>query len=171
MNRVTRTTAADSGITQYGYDLNGDLLTLTDPNNHARSWTYDARRRVRTATDALGRSTTVTYDGQGNVVSRTRKDGTLITYGYDVLNRVKQINLPALSNGVPADIVRLSYDPVGNVTLMSDNDSAIGNTFDALSRLTQTTQTSTSPVSLAYTYDIMNRRATMADSVGSTNYS
>lgn len=68
LNRVTRTTAADGGITQYAYDTNGDLLTLTDPNGHARSWTYDARRRVRTATDALGRATTVTYDGQGNVV-------------------------------------------------------------------------------------------------------
>ena len=171
LNRVTQTTAADGGITQYGYDFNGDLLTLTDPNSHARSWTYDARRRVRTATDALGRSMSVNYDGQGNVVSRTRKDGTLITYGYDVLNRVKQINLPALANGVPTDIVRMSYDPVGNVTAMSDNDSTIGNTFDALSRLTQTTQTSTSPVSLAYTYDIMNRRATMADTVGNTTYS
>jgi RHS repeat-associated protein len=171
MNRVTLTTAADTGITRYAYDNNGDLLTLTDPNSHARSWTYDARRRVKTATDALGRSMSVNYDAQGNVVSRTRKDATVITYDYDVLNRVKQVNLPALANGIPADTLLMSYDAVGNVISMTDNDSAIANVFDTLSRLTQTTQTYVTGVSLSYSYDLMNRRATMQDSAGNTTYS
>ena len=51
-----------------------------------------SRRRVKTATDALGRSMSLNYDAQGNVVSRTRKDGAVITYEYDVLNRLKQAN-------------------------------------------------------------------------------
>jgi RHS repeat-associated protein len=171
MNRVTLTTAADTGITRYAYDNNGDLLTLTDPNGHVRSWTHDARRRIKTATDALGRSVTVNYDAQGNVVNRTRKDGTVITYDYDVLNRLKQVNLPALANGVPADTVLMSYDAVGNVSTISDNDSVVSNIFDALSRLTQTTQTYGTGVSLSYSYDLMNRRATMQDSIGNTTYS
>jgi RHS repeat-associated protein len=171
MNRVTLTTAADTGTTRYAYDNNGDLLNLTDPNNHARSWNYDSRRRVKTATDALGRSMSLNYDAQGNIVSRTRKDGTIITYEYDVLNRVKQVNLPALANGVPADTVRMGYDSVGNVASMADNDSAISNVFDALSRLTQTTLTYGAEVSLSYTYDLVNRRATMSDSIGNTTYS
>jgi RHS repeat-associated protein len=170
MNRVTLTTAADTGITRYGYDNNGDLLTLTDPNSHVRSWTYDVRRRVKTATDALGRSMSVNYDAQGNVISLTRKDGAVITYDYDALNRVRQVNLPALANGVPADTVVMSYDSVGNVASMADNDSAVSNVFDALSRLTQTTQTYGTGVNLSYSYDLMNRRATMQDSVGNTTY-
>jgi RHS repeat-associated protein len=171
MNRVTRTIGADGGITQLGYDSNGDLLTLTDPNGHTRSWTYDVRRRMKTATDALGRSMSVNRDAQGNVVSRTRKDGTIITYDYDSLNRLKQVNLPALANGVAADTVLMSYDAVGNVSSLSDNDSAVSNVFDALSRLTQTTQTYGAGVSLSYTYDLVSRRATMSDSVGNTTYS
>jgi len=170
MNRVTQTTAADGGIIQYHYDTNGDLLSLTDPNGHVRSWNYDSRRRIKTTTDALGRSIGLDYNGQSNLVSVTRRDGTNITYDYDVLNRLKQINLPALVNGIPADTVRMSYDSIGNVTAISDNDSAIANIFDALSRLTRTTQTFGSGVAVAYTYDVMNRRATMSDSVGATTY-
>jgi RHS repeat-associated protein len=170
MSRVTQTIAADGGVTQYGYDANGDLLSLTDPNLHSRSWTYDSRRRIKTTADALGRSTGVSYDGQGNVIGRTRRDGTVISYTYDALNRVKQVNLPALSNGVPADTVLLGYDAVGNVTSMSDSDSSIANTFDALSRLVQTTQTYGPSASLTYTYDVMNRRATMGDMTGNTRY-
>jgi RHS repeat-associated protein len=170
MNRVTQTTAADGGISRYAYDLNGDLLTLTDPNGHARSWTYDSRRRIASATDALGRSITLAYNGQSNLVGLTRRDGTVITYDYDVLNRLKQINLPALPNGVSADTVRMTYDVVGNLSSANDNDSIITNTFDALSRLTQTTQNHGSGASLTYTYDILNRRGTMNDSVGTTTY-
>jgi len=170
MNRVTQTTAADGGIIQYHYDTNGDLLSLTDPNGHVRSWNYDSRRRIKTTTDALGRSIGLDYNGQSNLVSVTRRVGTNITYDYDVLNRLKQINLPALVNGIPADTVRMSYDSIGNVTAISDNDSAIANIFDALSRLTRTTQTFGSGVAVAYTYDVMNRRATMSDSVGATTY-
>jgi YD repeat-containing protein len=105
MNRVTLTTAADTDITRYAYDNNGDLLTLTDPNSHVRSWTYDSRRRVKTTTDALGLSITLNYDGQGNLISR--RYGTTITYSYDALNRVKQTNLPALSNGIVAFVTAL----------------------------------------------------------------
>jgi len=171
MNRLTLTTATDTGITRYAYDNNGDLLTLTDPNGHTRSWTYDARQRVKTTTDALGRSMSVNYDAQGNVISRTRKDGTITTYDYDVLNRLQQVNLPALANGVPTDTVLMSYDAVGNISSISDNDSAVSNVFDTLSRLTQTTQTYGTGVSLSYSYDLMNRRSTMQDSIGNTTYS
>jgi RHS repeat-associated protein len=54
--------------------------------------------------------------------------------------------------------------------LIDDNDSAISDTYDVLSRLTQTTQIYGSAVSLAYTYDVVNRRTKMKDMVGDTIY-
>ena len=81
-------------------------------------------------------------------------------------------NLPALPNGVPADVVSYEYDQLDNLARVSDNDSVVENIFDAASRLTATTQSwGGQSTTIGYSYDSDNRLVQMTDPTGITTYS
>jgi YD repeat-containing protein len=49
-------------LTQYGYDLAGNLKTITDANNHVTAFQYDSLNRRMMRTLPLGQFETTTYD-------------------------------------------------------------------------------------------------------------
>ena len=80
-------------VTTFGnYDANGNVRTITYPDNREERFTYDQRNRVITHTrvSAAGNSftTTYTYDRFGNVASITSSDGANASYEYDTANRL-----------------------------------------------------------------------------------
>lgn len=64
-DRLTRTTDAEGGVTQYAYDPVGNVRTITDGNGLVTTTTYDARQRVTTVTNGASETTTYTYDDNG----------------------------------------------------------------------------------------------------------
>ena len=84
---------------QYGYDLNGNLTTQTDPDNNTTTFTYDASGRKASETlppvpDQYGNTATPTetwsYDALGRLASQTDFDGHVIVYAYDDQGRVTE---------------------------------------------------------------------------------
>lgn len=117
--RMTRSTTAAGGATDYGYDAAGNLTTVTAPANNdggtrpVTSYAYDSLGRVTSVTDALNHAT---------------------AYTYDALDRVKTVTLPK-----PAPASLLTF----TTTYSYDNfDSPSGLLFthmaDANGRLTKT---------------------------------
>jgi len=93
----------------------------------------------------------------------TREDGLTETASYDGLNRRTQVI-------TPDNTLTYGYDPRSNLTEAADNDSRVTFTYDERNRLeTTTTDGTVGPqpgVMLTYTYDALDRRISMSDSLG-----
>ncbi len=93
---LTQVTAADGGVTTYGYDSSHRLTSTLDPNQygsltpHPVINTYDSQGRVYRQTDQLGRITTYSYatvDANTSTTTVTDAKGnvTVYTYNYGLL--------------------------------------------------------------------------------------
>ena len=149
---------------------NGKLATVKDAENNLTTNEYDGHDRlVKTrfpiTTKGADQSSTtdyeqVGYDDNGNVSTfRTRRNET-ITLVYDNLNRLITKLVPERSglDGSHTRDVYLRYDLFGQMTdarFNSLSGPGVVNVFDALGRLTSTTN-NTDGVSrtLSYLYDV-----------------
>jgi YD repeat-containing protein len=83
LNRLAKELGGMNQLTQYGYDDNGNLISLTDPLNHLTTQSFDALNRLERLTDALEEVTQYRYDDQDQLVSLTDPKGLTTTYRYD----------------------------------------------------------------------------------------
>lgn len=150
----------------YTYSPTGKQTSVTDANGNKASLTYDGFDRLKqwnfpdkvtagtvssTDYEAYG------YDDDGNRISLRKRDGQTITYGYDALNRMTLKDLP----GTTLDVY-FGYDLLGaqlGARFASASGAGIINTFDALSRLTSTTNNMGTTIrTLNYQYDEAGNR-------------
>jgi len=191
--------SGNSPTTTTTYDANGNVLTVTDPDSNEKTFTYDSRnRRTKTtfpaAADWLNSGTSTagnistTYDAAGNVLTVTNQLGQVTTTAYDEANRPTDVFTPAVNvwNGTGTtslDLVTHSvFDKNGNVlhveqgTATSASTGAetlsrntTDNVFDALNRLSQTTDGAN--VTVAYQYDENGNRITVTQDPSGLNTS
>ena len=173
-------------LTQYGYDEVGNRITQTDASNHTTSYAYDKRGRRVQRTLPLGQSESYTYDAAGNVLTRTDFNGKTTTYAYNNANQLlskkpdPSFNAPTVTYTYSqtqrvsmTDVTGTTnwgYDTNGNITSVSNAEGRLDKTYDAAGNLKQTlAQPTISTVN--YTYDALNRLATVQESkTGTTTY-
>ena len=134
--RLTQTIGAgtaEAATTRYGYDIAGNMISVTDPRGKTSTFTHDARHNRKTATDPLGRTTGWAYDYRGNKISETRPDGGVTSFVYDNRNRLVKTTDPA------GHVTAQTYDSAGNLASVMD---ARNNTY-------------------RYIYDSRNRKTSM----------
>lgn len=148
--------------TQFTYDGDGNLNTITSPLNRTTHFSdYDANRNVGRIIEPNGVVTTLTYSQRGWLKSRTvyaddvtevttydydgvgqltkiiQPDGTDLTFTYDDAHRLTSVKDTA------GNIVAYNYDLMSNRISESVSDPngtlrrKIGRTYDALNRLTE----------------------------------
>jgi len=164
---LTQVTDPLSGITVYTYDGNGNLLTVKDAKNQVTTFVYDSRNRLTSTTDPLGKVEQYTYDGNDNLLSRVTPKAETISFAYNAVNELIKKTLPGNL------LTQYGYDLVGNLTAVTDLDSALTMTYDLANRLvtTATTGSSNQPaVTLTYTYDKNGNRLTAVDPSGTNTY-
>jgi len=182
LGRLIRVTDALENVTSYTYDQIGNQLTQTDANGHTTTFTYDAvGHRIR-RTLPLGMFETYQYDSTGQMVQKTDFNGRTTTYSYDIMNRLVQ-KIPDPSFGAPA--ISFIYNSLGQRISMNDASGTTTYTYDNRNRLlTKSTPEGTltytydvvgnvrsirsshsNGVSVDYSYDVMNRLATVADNL------
>jgi YD repeat-containing protein len=168
-------------ITQYGYDSQGNLTSVTDPLGHVTTNVYDALNRLKQVIDpaasgpSAGGSTQYAYDGLDQLTRVTDPRGLATGYTIDGLGNLTRLSSP--DTGVSSS----GFDAAGNLTSQLDpRGVSTSFTYDALNRLTAATYTppagsSIAPVAIAYTYDQgvfgLGRLTGMSDPSGSTAYS
>src|SRR5262249_35384895 len=107
-------------ITQYGYDNQGNLTTITDPLGHVTSNVYDALNRIKQVIDPAASgpgsagTTQYAYDGLDQVTQVTDQRGLATGYTIDGLGNVTRLASP--DTGVTSS----AYDAAGNLSLQID---------------------------------------------------
>jgi RHS repeat-associated protein len=130
-------------VTHYAYDPMNNLTNITQ-GAQQRGYVYDGISRLLSTTTPESGSTQYTYATFGAVSTRTDARGVITTYGYDGLNRLKQITYNVGSTGVPATAA-ISYtygtssttNNVGRLLKLTDGLGSETYSYDVLGRTTQ----------------------------------
>lgn len=146
---LTSKTDALNHTTTFTYDANGNRLTETDATGTI-AYTYNLQGDVLTITDQMGGVWTNTYDSQGNLLTAKDPFNNTTTLTYNGLGQLQTITDPR------NNATTFLYDTNGNVTRRTDalnNQTNIA--YDARSRVTSVTNALTQATS--YEYDLAGR--------------
>ena len=167
MNRVTKTIDAEGRETVLSYDNSGNILSVRDANSNTTGFSYDEENRLISKRDALGREETYRYDDAGNIIEQVDRQRKSIVFEYDALNRVVRKILGA-------EVVSYTYDAVGNLLTLSDDDSRLTYTYNSRNQVLSVSTRGSShqpAVTLSYTYDLNGNRASVSTPFGNIAYS
>jgi RHS repeat-associated protein len=150
VGRVLAHTLANGAELRFGYDANGNLLSLTPPGREAYRFDPNAVDQVeRMAAPAVGADSGVArygYSLDRELTRITRADGSEVTFDYDAAGRVQAMNLPG-------GALRYTYDPVtGKLRSVATPDVGLALTYDG-ELPTASTWTGTVSGSVAWSYD------------------
>jgi RHS repeat-associated protein len=148
-------------LTQYAYDANGNLTSVTDANNHTTTYAYDAANRKISRTLPLGMTETFVNDATSNVTSHTDFRGKTATYTFDRRYPSGRMTskVPDPSLGEPT--VTYAYNPTSTRSSMTD---ASGNTTYAYDTRNRLHTKATPEGTLTYTYDASGNVASIDSS-------
>jgi YD repeat-containing protein len=181
-------TADEGAEASWAYDDNGRIATIIDGNGnraelhydgHGRQdrWTFPSATRPPAFNDSTPATALATagavnaadyeeygYDAAGNRISLRKRDGSVLTYGYDALNRMIVKTVPERAGLTAAQTrdVYYSYD-LRNLQLSARFDSPSGegvtNSYDGFGRLTRSIfDMGRIPRQLDYGYDAAGNR-------------
>jgi len=137
LNRLTRTTLADSSFTQTEYNELGQQKASIDQAGNRTEFEYDTLGRLIKTTYADGKFEESTYDVEGRRLTSKDRAGHITAYEYDALGRLKKTTY------ADGTFTTTNYDAVGQVL----------NSTDARGNPT------------AYTYDDAGRRLTVKNAL------
>jgi RHS repeat-associated protein len=137
---LTSFTDANGNTTRYGYNSQGDLMSITYANGSGRRFSYDPLGNLTETVNARGQAVQNTYNSMGQLTRATFADGTFQAYTYDA-----QGNLISASDG--SDTTTFQYDPTTEDLVQVNYPGGR---------------------SLAFSYDSAGRRARSVDQDGFT---
>ena len=143
--------------TQYSYDMNGNLKTMTYPSGRVITYNYTNDRAVSVLNNAANLATDIAYKPFGGMTSIIYGNGLTGSIGYDNQYRISNITTGSVMN-----LSYSSYDANGNITGITNILNPTKNkafTYDALDRL-DTATSSGIWGSLGWTYDGVGNRQT-----------
>ena len=159
-DNVIRMVDGNDHATEYTYDKNGNMLSLTDALGNSERFTYEpVFNQVATYSDKNGNSYSFSYDGHGSLTSMS---GPL---GFSQRNTYDTHGWPLTSTDANGNVTTTSYnddgttastmDAAGNITRYEyDSYGNIASVTDPLGRVTR------------YGYDAMGRVASIIDALG-----
>jgi RHS repeat-associated protein len=150
------------GVYTFGYDADGNQLTVTDPLSQTTTATYNNLNEQTAVTDALGHTTSYGYDADGNQVTVTDALGHRTTYVYNSRDWLVSETDP--SGG---GTTTYTYDSAGELTSVTDPDSNVTSyTYNSAGE--RATETSPTGGVTTFTYDLVGNLTQTVDPDGHT---
>jgi len=168
LNQLDTTIDGNNGETRYGYDRNGNRVSIVDANLNTTSFEYDALERLVKIIDPIHGETLITHDSRDNPLSITDPMGNVTQYAYDGLDNQIEVESPDTGNTIH------EYDDAGNRTATSDARGVRTEfTYDAMNRLLEISYPD-SALDVSYGYDAgafgKGRLTSMMDAAGLVEY-
>lgn len=116
--------------TQYSYDDNGRLATMTLPSGKVVSYGYNAYQQTSVSVDGQTILSGASYDPFGPVTGWTWGDGTIHTRSYDLRGLTT-------SHSLASDTRVLDYNAAGSVISLTGTEQNRVFDYDLLERLTR----------------------------------
>jgi RHS repeat-associated protein len=175
---VSQITSANGTIISYERDLQGRIIKQTEKGNvnavgSVTQYSYDVLGNLLTVTDSRNRTTTMTYDVVNRLTTKTLPNGVKTTYIYDDLDRITKITYTKADGtvlvsetytrnigGEPSKVTRED----GSYTLYE---------YDAAKRLSKEIIYNPSGAlieSITYSYDLDGKRTRKVDAAGTHDY-
>ena len=159
--------------TYYGYDSEGSLSVVMDPNGNVTNYVTDPMKRRTMTTDANGNNWKTVYDQAGHPVQTINPLGKGVTTVYDALGR------PTSVTDAMGFQTTLAYDANGNMTKMTDANANNGGpknsygctlykVYDELNRVKLEVDALNNQTS--YTYDLLGNITSITDANSHTTY-
>ncbi len=200
LNRLTSVTDAQGNVTRYAFDPAGNLIEVRPPPcppppapcPSSHQFAYDSLNQL-ISSQQIARTKQYFYDLSRNLVRILDPKGQTINFLYDSADQLIQKRLSD-SSAALTDTLSYTYDALGNLTLVQDNDSRLRFGYDSVGRLIKATSGDSSNPSLAqpvtelqysydpngnrtlllgpvniqtaYTYDVLNRVIGVSDRNG-----
>ncbi|HEV7570810.1 MAG TPA: carboxypeptidase regulatory-like domain-containing protein [Thermoanaerobaculia bacterium] len=167
LSAVTQTLGSGSIVTRYAYDVQDNLVSVTDPNGNTTTYAYDDFRRMQTQTSPVTGLTSYTYDNAGNLTATTDANNATTRRTYDAANRVTS-SVSTGSSG-PAETLAWTYDDAtagnygkGRVARTTDTTGSMTYAYDrrGLMRTEQHTIEGNA-YSILYGYDANGNRSSI----------
>ncbi len=155
-------------VTKYTYDAVGNRLTQTDALSHVTKWAYDVLDRLTSTTDPIGKATAYAYAdiaNAGSSVTRTDALTRPTKSVYDLAGRLTELHKPGQVKGTER-LWRYEYDEENQLKKKTDALGGITQYGYDRRGLQTSIDYSDSTPDVAYSYDEVGHRASMADGQG-----
>jgi RHS repeat-associated protein len=173
VHRLTKKILPDD-MTEYEYDLVGNLTRVEDSDSRLIYGYDDARRLISVETGNTSNPAIIQplvnldylRDLNGNIIQRVDSEGDTIFYGYDSLDRLSVIQ----TNG---DSTAYSYNAAGWLESQIHSNGTVSDyTYDIAGQLLDLTHTLSSDTIafFSYQYDSVGNRTSMTDLDGFHEY-
>ncbi|UAJ79320.1 RHS repeat-associated core domain-containing protein [Leifsonia sp. ZF2019] len=170
-------------VSKYGYDADGALTSVTDPNGHRTTYTVDAAGRTTKEVDPVGTTTAWSYTAAGRLASLVNGNGARTTYAYDGrgdLSRQNQAgavatyeysaNQQLIAMTDPTGTSGWTYDKDGRTTAQLDQQGGrLKTAYDKAGQVTS--MTLPTGQKLDYTYDAAGEVTSQSSPWGALTYS
>lgn len=177
--RVKGATAPDDIVTEYRYDIAGNLDFVRLPNCVAAGascafsadYGYDSVNRLTEIADPLGNKIVYGYDKEGNRIWEEYRDASatvqkFTNFAYDNQNRLQYAYYtPTAPEGSGSIFEKISYYPDGTIQSVRDPmGHSTSYTYDALKRLETVAQTvGGQTLTTTYAYDTQDNLLSVTD--------
>lgn len=148
LGRVRQLIGAGGQTTTLTYDVEGNVVSSSDPLSRVTGFAYDILNRQTSTTDALSGTATNEYDAQNMLSSVADQRSLPTSYVRNGFGDVIQMTSP--DTGVTV----YQRDKAGNATSQTDARGVVTNmTYDALNRITSRQYPATPGENVTFSYD------------------
>ncbi|HKO59512.1 MAG TPA: carboxypeptidase regulatory-like domain-containing protein, partial [Thermoanaerobaculia bacterium] len=87
LRTALQTLGSGTAVTTFGYDVQDNLVSMTDPNGNVTTFAYDDFKRIQSESGGVRGTMTYGYDAGNNQVTATDGNGATTTRTFDAANR------------------------------------------------------------------------------------
>jgi len=159
LGQTASVTDALGGTTILTHDANGNVTSVRDARGATTTFTYDSMDRVAARTDAMGAIQNYQYDLAGDPVAFVDRRGKNTSFSYDALNRVTFAGYGRQAGPTYESTISYTYDSLNRVVQL--NDSVTGTISRQYDDVKRTLLETTPNGSVSYGFDPALRRVSM----------